>query len=138
MRSGNDNYDGVISQTHMQHVLNLDEREVRDHRQKLPESAAPDLKDSPLQKDFIFSIEEFERKLIIVTVLSLVVVAIGILGTFLCKSLQLQRISYVALGLNINWLFGFLIANKVKKELLRVQYTNLNGQIGFESLMLYS
>jgi len=30
--------------------------------------------------------EEFEQKLIIVTVLSLVVVAIGLLGTYLCKS----------------------------------------------------
>ena len=81
--------------------------------------------------------EEFEQKLIIVTVLSLVVVAIGILGTFLCKSEQLQSISFVALGLNLNWLFGFLLANKVKKELHRIQYSNMNGQTGFEMLIFF-
>ena len=69
--------------------------------------------------------------------LSLVVVAIGIFGTFLCKSPQLQHMSWVALGLNGNWLIGFLLANKVKKELDRIQYSNLNGQTGFESLMLF-
>ena len=69
-------------------VLNLDPiTEERDHRKhSYKEGAAPDLKDSPLQKDFIYSLEQFEQKLIIVTVLSLVVVAIGILGTYLCKS----------------------------------------------------
>ena len=71
------------------------------------------------------------------TVLSLVVVAIGILGTFLCKSEQLQSISFVALGLNLNWLFGFLLANKVKKELHRIQYSNMNGQTGFEMLIFF-
>ena len=99
--------------------------------------AAPDLRDSPLQKDFKFTLEEFERKLIIVTVLSLVVVAIGILGTYLCKSKQLQLMSYVALGLNLNWGAGFLLANKVKKELNLVQYSHMNGQTGFEMLMLF-
>ena len=69
----------------MQHVINLDEPPVDDHK-RLREGATPDLKDSPLQKDFIYSIEEFERKLVIVTVLSIVVVACGIIGTFLCKS----------------------------------------------------
>ena len=58
--------------------------------------------------------------MIIVTVLSLVVVAIGILGTYLCKSQQLQSISFVALGMNVNWLVGFLLATKVKKELYRI------------------
>ena len=91
------------------------------------EGAAPDLKDSPLQKDFLFSLEEFESKLIIVVVLSLVVAAIGIIGTYLCKSSSLQRISYVAVGLNANWFIGFMLAHKVKKELLRIQYSNLNG-----------
>ena len=68
-------------------VLNLDPIQ-EEHRNKpyYKEGAAPDLKDSPLQKDFIYTLEEFEQKLIIVTVLSLVVVAIGILGTYLCKS----------------------------------------------------
>jgi len=83
-------------------------------------------------------LEEFERKLIIVTVLSLVIVALGIFGTYLCKSVQLQRISFTALGLNLNWFVGFLLANKVKKELHRIQYSNMNGQIGFECLLFYS
>ncbi len=80
-------------------------------------TAAPDLKDSPLQKDFMLSIDEFRRKLITVVVLSLVIVAIGIFGTFFCKSKQLQLISYVALGLNLNWVAGFLAAKKVDNEL---------------------
>ena len=90
-----------------------------------------------MQKDFVVGLDDFERKLIIVTVLSLVVVAIGILGTFLSKSHQLQMLSYIALGLNLNWLFGILCSNKVKKELLRIQHTNLNGQTGFEMLMIF-
>lgn len=104
---------------------------------KIPEMAAPDLRDSPLQKEFLVSLDDFERKLIIVVVLSLVVVAIGILGTFLSKSHQLQMLSYAALALNFNWLFGFLASNKVKKELLRIQHTNLSGQTGFEFLMIF-
>ena len=67
-------------------VASLDPIVEENRKPKYNEGAAPDLKDSPLQKDFIYSIDEFEQKLIIVTVLSLVVVAIGILGTFLCKS----------------------------------------------------
>jgi len=39
----------------------------------------------------------------------------------------LQLISYVALGLNLNWVAGFLAAKKVDNELLRVGYTNMNG-----------
>ena len=66
-------------------MINLDQAPpVEDKHRR--EGATPDLKDSPLQKDFIYSIEEFERKLVIVTVLSIVVVACGIIGTFLCKS----------------------------------------------------
>ena len=127
MRSGDGDYEGVISQTHMQHVLSLEERAEVSNRMKLPDIAAPDLRDSPLQKEFLATIEEFERKLIIVTVLSLVIVAIGILGTFLSKSKSLQYLSYMALALNLNWLLGFLASNKVKKELLRVKYSYLNG-----------
>ena len=43
-------------------VLNLDPiAEERDHRKhSYKEGAAPDLKDSPLQKDFIYSLEQFE------------------------------------------------------------------------------
>ena len=121
----------------MQHVLSLEERANVSNRMKLPETAAPDLRDSPLQKEFLASLDEFERKLIIVVVLSLVVVAIGILGTFLSKSQSLQYLSYLALALNLNWLLGFLASNKVKKELLRIQHTNLNGQAGFEGMMFY-
>lgn len=35
--------------------------------------------------------------------------------------------SFLALALNVNWFIGFLLSNKVKKELDRVQYSNLNG-----------
>ena len=101
----------------MQHVLSLDEENSQLGR-FTKEAATPDLKDSPQQKEFIMSIEEFRRKLITVVVLSLVIVAIGIIGTFLCKSKQLQLISYVALGLNLNWVAGFLAAKKVDNELL--------------------
>lgn len=62
---------------------------MNENQKGLREGATPDLKDSPLQKDFIFTLEEFEQKLIIVIVLSLVVVAIGIFGTYLCKSVCL-------------------------------------------------
>lgn len=115
-----------------------DENEENVSRKSYKEGASPALDEGPLQKDFIYSMEEFEQKLIIVTVLSLVVVAIGLLGTYLCKSQQLHNISMVALGLNLNWLIGFLLANKVKKELERIIYSNMNGQTGFELLMFFT
>lgn len=46
-------------------------------------------------------------------------------------------VSFVALGLNFNWALGYFISNRVKKELLRIQHTNLNGQTGFELMMLF-
>ena len=70
----------------MQNVLSLDEPAIGGRGGKMPEMAAPDLIDSPLQKDFVVTLDDFERKLITVVVLSLVVVGIGILGTFLSKS----------------------------------------------------
>ena len=70
-------------------------------------------------------------------VLSLVIVAIGIGGTYLCKSPSLQSVSFLALGLNLNWFIGYSLAHRVQKELLRVQYTNLNGQTGFDLLMAF-
>ena len=78
-------------QSHMQHVLTGDEslNTSKNSSFRPRESAAPDLEDSPLQKDFIVSMEEFEHRIITAAVLSLVVVAIGILGTFLSKSTQL-------------------------------------------------
>lgn len=120
-------------------LINLEAKGERDFEKKprLRGMATPDLKDSPLQKDFKFSLEEFERKLIIVTVLSLVVVIIGLIGTLLCKSPQLRNMSLLALALNANWLIGFLLSNKVKKEVDRIQYSNLNGQTGFEFLMFF-
>ena len=103
-------------------LINLEAKSEKDFEKKprLRGMATPDLKDSPLQKDFKFSLEEFQRKLIIVTVLSLVIVIIGLIGTLICKSPQLRNMSLVALALNINWLIGFLLQNKVKKELDRI------------------
>lgn len=121
-------------------LINLDANGGEDLGRKKPRlrgMAAPDLTDSPLQKEFKFTLEEFDRKLIIVTVLTLVVVGVGILGTYLSKSPHLQNMSFLALALNVNWFIGFLLSNKVKKELDRVQYSNLNGQVGFELLMLF-
>ena len=97
----------------------------------------PDLKDAPLQKEFVYSLDEFQNKLIIVTLLSLVAVAIGIVGTYLSKSKQLQNMSFVALALNLNWLVGMLLTKRVKNELNRVHFSNLNGQTGFELLILF-
>ena len=115
-------------------MIDLDAR--GDHGRKIPKSS-PSLEDSPLQKEFIANLATFESQLVIVIVLSLVVVATGILGTFLCKSVQLQYISYLALGLNLNWFAGFMLVGKVKRELQNVKFTNLNGQAGFETLMLF-
>lgn len=120
----------IYSQSHMQgNLINLDARgeEEFERKPRMRVMAAPDLIDSPLQKEFKFTLEEFDRKLIIVTVLTLVVVSIGILGTYLCRSPHLQKMSFLALALNVNWFIGFLLSNKVKKELNRVQYSNLNG-----------
>lgn len=96
------------------------------------------MQDAPNQKNFGYTIEEFQSKLIVATILSLVVMFFGLVGRYLTESHTLLHLSFVALALNANMLIGFLSTNKVGKELLRVQYSNLNNQIGFESLMLFS
>ena len=95
------------------------------------------LKEQPQQKEFFASIEDFETKLLVVTALSLIVCAFGILGNYLCHSVQLHRLGFVSLGLNLNWIIGFLLANKVKWLLDKISHTNLNGYASFECLMLF-
>ena len=95
------------------------------------------LKEQPQQKEFLASIEDFETKLLVVTMLSLIVTAFGILGYFLCHSVQLHHLAYVALGLNLNWIIGFFLANRVKWLLDKISHTNLNGYTSFEFLMLF-
>ena len=43
----------------------------------------------------------------------------------------------MSLGLNLNWIIGFLLANKVKWLLDKISHTNLNGYASFECLMLF-
>ena len=64
-------------------------------------------------------------------------VAVGILGRYFTKSPTLLNLSLVALFLNLDWLAGFMLSNKVKKELNRIHFRNLNGGTAFELLMIY-
>ena len=80
---------------------------------------------------------DFESRLVLVTVLSLVIVAVGILGRYFTKSPTLLNLSLVSLFLNIDWLVGFMLSNKVNKELNRIHFRNLNGGFSFEMLMIY-
>ena len=70
--------------------------------------------------------------------MSLFIVAIGMAGRWVTDSSSLLNTSFLALALNVNWLFGFILSHRVKNECQRVQYANLNGQVGFELLILYS
>ena len=61
MRSSGEDDGGIYHESHMRgNVLNLDPIAEEHRKPSYKEGAAPDLKDSPLQKDFIYSIEEFE------------------------------------------------------------------------------
>ena len=102
------------------------------------QAAPPELIDSKYQKQFALSFEDFESRLVLATVVSLVIVAVGILGRYFTKSPTLLNLSLVSLFLNLDWLFGFMLSNKVKKELNRIHFRNLNGGIAFELLMVYS
>ena len=75
--------------------------------------------------------------MVLATVVSLVIVAVGMLGKYFTKSQTLLTISIIALALNLNWVFGFMLSNKVKKELNRINYRNLNGGVAFELIMVY-
>ena len=101
------------------------------------QAAPPELIDSKNQKQFALTFEDFESRLVLATVVSLVIVAIGILGRYLTKSPTLLNLSLISLFLNLDWLAGFMLSNKVKKELNRIHFRNLNGGMGFELLMTY-
>ena len=101
------------------------------------EAAPPELIDSKYQKQFALSFEDFESRLVLATVVSLVIVAVGILGRYFTKSPTLLNLSMLSLFLNLDWLMGFMLSNKVKKELHRIHFRNLNGGIAFELLMVY-
>ena len=103
----------------------------------MPKSA-PDLKDFPKQRDFVAKFGDFDKQLVYVTILSLFVVLLGMIGNWLTVSQSLLHSSFLALGLNINWFIGFLLSHRVRNELKRIQYSNLNGQIGFELIMIYA
>ena len=59
------------------------------------------------------------------------------MGRYFTKSPTLLNLSLVSLFLNLDWLIGFMLSNKVKKELHRIHFRNLNGGTGFELLMVY-
>ena len=97
-----------------------------DQRNSKP-MAAPDLKDAPLQKKFLANFAEFDKQLLIVTILSIFVVIIGMIGKWITMSSSLLHTSFFALALNLNWFIGVLLSYRIRNELKRIQYSNLNG-----------
>ena len=65
-------------------------------------------------------------------------VLIGTVGRWLTLSQSLLHTSFLALALIVNWFFGFILSHRVRNELKRILHSDLNGQIGFELLMLYT
>ena len=65
-------------------------------------------------------------------------VLIGTVGRWLTLSQSLLHTSFLALALIVNWFFGFILSHRVRNELKRILHSDLNGQIGFEMLMLYT
>ena len=102
------------------------------------QAAAPELKDSKYQKQFTLSFEDFDSRLVLALVVTLVALCIGLLGNYLTKSPTLLNLSLVAVFLCINWPIGFLLSNKVKKELNRIHFRHLNGSGAFEMLIVYA
>ena len=70
--------------------------------------------------------------------MTIVALCIGLLGNYLTKSPTLLNLSLVSVFLCINWPIGFLLSNKVKKELNRIHFRHLNGSTAFEMLMIYA
>lgn len=76
--------------------------------------------------------------MVLAFVVTIVALCIGLLGNYLTKSPTLMNLSLVAVFLCINWPIGFLLSNKVKKELNRIHFRHLNGGTAFEMLMIYA
>ena len=74
----------------------------------------------------------------IATIVSFVAACNGMCGSYMTESRSLLHSSFLGLGLSFDWAIGFLLSKRVKNELQRIQYSNLNGQVGFELLMLFS
>ena len=129
----------------MQNVLSLDDTyDERNtalasaRRAMNQQGAPPELKDSKYQKQFTLSFEDFDSRLVLALVVTIIALCIGLLGNYLTKSPTLFNLSLVAIFLCINWPIGFLLSNKVKKELNRIHFRNLNGGTAFEMLMIYA
>jgi hypothetical protein len=97
----------------------------------------PVLEDSPYQKEFVTTFDEFTASLRMVSILSIVIFALGIFARIFTRSTVALELSTLASILILNWFFGMLATNKTKKELANVQFRNLNGSFGFESLMAF-
>jgi len=85
----------------------------------------------------VTTFDEFSASLRMVSVLSIMIFALGIFARIFAHSTVALELSTLASILIMNWFFGMLATNKTKKELANVQFRNLNGSFGFECLMAF-
>jgi uncharacterized RDD family membrane protein YckC len=77
----------------------------------------PVLEESPYQKVFVESLEEFEASLIKVGCITLAVIAIGIFAYLFCHCLSAIHLSLLGILLCLNWFIGYLASYRTRKDL---------------------
>lgn len=98
----------------------------------------PSLEDSPYQKVFVASLEEFEASLIKVWSITMVAALVGIVARVVCHSSSAMHLTILSICLSLNWFCGFVASYRTRKDLANVHFRNLNGSNNFEALMIFS
>lgn len=96
------------------------------------------LEDSPHQRVFIASLEEFESNLIRVGYVTVGCGAVGLFGRFFCHSQASMNLTFLSIALGLNWCFGFVASFRTRKQLANVNFRNLNEDFNFDLLMTFT
>jgi hypothetical protein len=97
----------------------------------------PGLDESPYQKVFIASLEEFESNLIKVGWITVAAALVGIFARVFGHSATALYLTILHASLGVNWFFGYVASFRTRKDLANVHFRNLNGSPNFEALMVF-
>lgn len=62
---------------------------------------------------------------------------VGIVGHISCKSSTALHLMILSMGLGALWIAGYIASYRTRKELVTVNFRNLNGSINFEALIVF-
>jgi hypothetical protein len=87
---------------------------------------------------FVTSLEEFEKELKHVGWITFGAVVFGLLGRGIGQSVTATQLTFLSMGLCVNWFFGYVFSYRTRKDLANINFRNLNGCINFEALMVFA